>query len=154
MGEYLRECPYLWADAICIDQTSGEETNHQVNMMGDIYLRADHVVAWLGPAADRSTLAMNRLRQAIPSDSWEDKGLWEESLEPEAVDALVALLNRPYWQRLWIAHEFTLAKRLLLFCGKSMFTLHGGRGEDRIKAIMEWSPAYPTAAIDFLHTRD
>ncbi|KAH8768276.1 heterokaryon incompatibility protein-domain-containing protein [Diaporthe sp. PMI_573] len=144
LGEYLRECPYLWADAICIDQTFGEETNHQVNMMGDIYLRADHVVAWLGPAADRSALAMNRLRQAIPSDSWEDKGLWEESLEPEAVDALVALLNRPYWQRLWIAQEFTLAKRLLLFCGKSMFTLHGGRGEDRIKAIMEWSPAYPT----------
>ena len=44
LSRILRKYPYLWADAICIDQKTDEEKNHQVNMMGDIYRRAEYVV--------------------------------------------------------------------------------------------------------------
>lgn len=40
----------LWVDAICIDQTSVEERNQQVRIMGEIYSTASRVTIWLGPA--------------------------------------------------------------------------------------------------------
>jgi Heterokaryon incompatibility protein (HET) len=38
----------LWIDSICIDQTSIEEKNQQVALMGDVYKLAEKVVIWLG----------------------------------------------------------------------------------------------------------
>lgn len=38
----------LWIDAICIDQEDVSERNAQVSIMGQIYQRADSVLAWLG----------------------------------------------------------------------------------------------------------
>ncbi|KAF8860198.1 HET-domain-containing protein, partial [Acephala macrosclerotiorum] len=39
---------FLWADALCIDQASEEERNHQVAQMSDIYEQAMGVRVWLG----------------------------------------------------------------------------------------------------------
>ncbi|KAH8729126.1 heterokaryon incompatibility protein-domain-containing protein, partial [Phaeosphaeriaceae sp. PMI808] len=39
---------YFWVDALCIDQTSNEEKNDQVAMMGQIYNQAEHVFACVG----------------------------------------------------------------------------------------------------------
>jgi hypothetical protein len=52
----------FWIDAICIDQSSIAERNHQVRRMKDIYETAKEVVAWLGPEAKRSGLAMARFQ--------------------------------------------------------------------------------------------
>jgi hypothetical protein len=38
----------FWIDAICIDQNSIAERNHQVSLMSDIYSQAERVLAWLG----------------------------------------------------------------------------------------------------------
>jgi hypothetical protein len=38
----------LWADAVCINQSSIEEKNHQVKQMGYIYENARQVFVWLG----------------------------------------------------------------------------------------------------------
>ncbi|KAF7192157.1 Heterokaryon incompatibility protein 6, OR allele [Pseudocercospora fuligena] len=40
----------LWADAICINQSTIEEKNQQVAMMAQIYSEADEVLIWLGEA--------------------------------------------------------------------------------------------------------
>ncbi|KAH7388833.1 heterokaryon incompatibility protein-domain-containing protein, partial [Pyrenochaeta sp. MPI-SDFR-AT-0127] len=39
---------FFWVDALCIDQKSTQEKNHQVAMMGQIYARAVHVFACVG----------------------------------------------------------------------------------------------------------
>lgn len=39
---------YLWIDAICINQATTLEKNHQVSMMGMIYSQAECVIVWLG----------------------------------------------------------------------------------------------------------
>jgi hypothetical protein len=52
---------FLWIDAICIDQTSVLERNHQVAMMGRIYAEADDVFAWLGVGPENITTAIRRL---------------------------------------------------------------------------------------------
>jgi hypothetical protein len=38
----------LWIDAICIDQSSMNERNRQVKLMGDVYSKARRVILWLG----------------------------------------------------------------------------------------------------------
>jgi hypothetical protein len=40
----------IWIDAICIDQGSVLEKNHQLKLMGDVYRNATCVLVWLVPA--------------------------------------------------------------------------------------------------------
>lgn len=47
---HTTRCRVMWIDAICIDQTSLLERNHQVRMMGDVYSHATQVRSWLGYA--------------------------------------------------------------------------------------------------------
>jgi hypothetical protein len=42
----------VWIDALCINQTDIYERSQQISFMKDIYYRAKHVVAWLGPDED------------------------------------------------------------------------------------------------------
>jgi hypothetical protein len=50
---------HFWIDAICIDQTNNREKSLQVGLMAEIYQRASHVFAWLGPADKSSDLAIH-----------------------------------------------------------------------------------------------
>ncbi|KAH8727086.1 heterokaryon incompatibility protein-domain-containing protein [Phaeosphaeriaceae sp. PMI808] len=38
----------LWIDALCIDQNSNEERNHQVQQMGRVFSGAQRVMSWIG----------------------------------------------------------------------------------------------------------
>lgn len=51
----------VWADAICINQDSADEKNHQVTLMTDIYSQADVVLCWLGPPSDMIFRAMDNI---------------------------------------------------------------------------------------------
>ncbi|XXH06187.1 hypothetical protein Hte_012633 [Hypoxylon texense] len=53
----------LWVDAVCIDQGNIPERNTQVPRMSLIYKLAARVVLWAGPSADRSSLALARLKE-------------------------------------------------------------------------------------------
>jgi hypothetical protein len=53
----------LWVDAICIDQGSISERNHQVRLMREIYSRARQVLIWLGHGTADSSLALEYLSQ-------------------------------------------------------------------------------------------
>ncbi|CZT43758.1 uncharacterized protein RSE6_03840 [Rhynchosporium secalis] len=48
----------LWVDAVCINQQNDMEKSEQLEHMRPIYAQAIPVVAWLGPAADDSDIAM------------------------------------------------------------------------------------------------
>jgi hypothetical protein len=56
----FRKC-ILWIDSICIDQSSTEERNHQVALMGDVYSMASEVIIWLGEKTPYSDFAMSFL---------------------------------------------------------------------------------------------
>ncbi len=45
---YVDRSRYLWADAVCIDQTNKAELGHQVSNMRLIYHNATKVIVWLG----------------------------------------------------------------------------------------------------------
>ena len=47
-------CRTMWIDALCIDQTSMEERNHQVRAMSKIYTQAARVVIWHSDISESS----------------------------------------------------------------------------------------------------
>lgn len=49
------ETRHLWVDALCINQSSTSDKNHQVPLMGDIFESAERVIIWLGP--ERTSVA-------------------------------------------------------------------------------------------------
>ncbi|KAF4983866.1 hypothetical protein FZEAL_807 [Fusarium zealandicum] len=55
----------LWVDQICIDQENSAEKEAQVLLMSDVYTKAEQVLVWLGPEADRSDKLM---------DMWQNVG--------------------------------------------------------------------------------
>ncbi|KJX96171.1 hypothetical protein TI39_contig785g00001 [Zymoseptoria brevis] len=49
---------YIWLDSICIDQEMDREQSHQVSMMKDIYVKADWVLACIGPHENGSEVIL------------------------------------------------------------------------------------------------
>ncbi|KAL9082221.1 MAG: hypothetical protein Q9165_008927, partial [Trypethelium subeluteriae] len=136
----------IWIDALCINQADLEERTCQVALMKDIYASAWHVVVWLGPEADDSDLAMMAMRYlSLRSREREPRlGLyrtferyiirtkffcWKHShkqlqIRVNVLRAICHLLARPYWRRLWIIQEITLAARQSpVLCGDSCILL-------------------------------
>jgi hypothetical protein len=126
----------LWVDAICINQEDLQERAQQVGFMGDIYRRAWQVVVWLGPEENDSTCALdfvNTLNRVVSVNWWngtmgpaigtEMMSLWQadHSISFSAMVreglALSALLDRPWFQRVWIRQEIFLAKKAIVQCG-------------------------------------
>ncbi|KAJ2902409.1 HET-domain-containing protein [Zalerion maritima] len=108
----------LWIDAICINQTSNNEKNHQVRLMRDIYHDANQVLIWLGKSTDELDKAMDYLR-----DRWNlgqvpyvapTKGLFE-------------YCELPWWSRMWVVQEVVAARiDPLILCGEKSIPYSAG----------------------------
>lgn len=142
--QYLRhtdEPRILRIDALCINQQDDVEKGPQVAMMGDIYRHATRVVAWIGPEADNSDLIMAKMESlgsliqvdfagkvtfSLAEGATElDLDLAARSiyLSIEEIDAMVHLLHRPWFSRLWIRQEVQLASSAaVITCGHSQLS--------------------------------
>lgn len=135
---------YYWVDAICINQTDAKEKGYQVGMMGEIFSRAECVLACLGvqqnddeflvdmlndfdrylDAQKTSTIifmARGSLWGAEESGCLETCEEWLEALSDENTlrlcKALDDLAQHPYFKRVWVLQEMFLARRLRIFLG-------------------------------------
>lgn len=105
---------YLWADAICIQQSDLKEKMSQVSMMDFIYARATKTIIWLGPSEDDSDAGMDLIANlddgglAVPQF---DAGLRKGLL------AVTKLMQRPWWTRTWILQEAFLSQNPVARCG-------------------------------------
>jgi hypothetical protein len=128
---------FYWIDSLCINQRDVLERNAQVAIMGDIFQDAYDVICWLG-RADRylDDVAELHRRLAMVEETFGDIKINIRS--PEEIDRIchssgigtkchkpTASLCKPcesFWQRrwfdrLWVAQEVGLAKRLTVLCG-------------------------------------
>ncbi|KAJ4362940.1 hypothetical protein N0V83_010057 [Neocucurbitaria cava] len=127
----------VWVDAICIDQGSDpdalSERSQQVQIVGEVYKKATHVIAWLGDHQARSQEICDYLVQV-------SKACLNEENETQAWAAArnVALemtrnwmgftynfrnfFRRSWFQRLWPVQEATLPLpgKVTLLCGDSL----------------------------------
>lgn len=86
----------LWVDAICIDQDSTEERAEQVQLMAKIYCKTNRVIVWLGEAAAGGDRALNAIRIAADKESTKSSDYQTNQ------QAILDLLQRPWFQRIWV----------------------------------------------------
>ncbi|KAM0139052.1 hypothetical protein ACHAP3_003320 [Botrytis cinerea] len=117
----------IWVDAICINQKDEEEKSHQIGLMAKIFGLADRVIVYLGEAADDSDQALKIIR-----------GVEDEFMDPssskENEKGILELLERPWFQRIWVLQEVGLARRILIMCGSARingYTFCSGIGKLR-----------------------
>ena len=116
----------MWIDALCIDQSSVEERNHQVGQMGVIYRKASSVIAWLGEASIDSDIALNALVTLSKDVHFSQSPIWSSQAADrhgadwvkEPVNAIDNLFKRPWWNRIWCVQEIVLAQNAVIVCGR------------------------------------
>jgi len=109
----------LWADAVCIDQSNIAEKNHQVQLMRDIYKNAQRTLIWVG----EETAEIRQGFSIIPTlvRAYEEKwtlgvcvSMWDLVA---ALPKLWALLDDPYFSRVWVVQEVAISRDRLVVCG-------------------------------------
>ncbi|SCO92139.1 uncharacterized protein FRV6_16267 [Fusarium oxysporum] len=133
----------LWVDALCINQQSFQDKKVQVQMMDEIYRRSQNVISWLGESSHDSDEAMRTMgvlgrwmkdneseifdgpnedeEHLTVSQYFEAKGF---PMSSQNWSALLSLLERPYWTRVWIIQELAVKGFLFrstgdIICGTS-----------------------------------
>ncbi|KAF2014007.1 HET-domain-containing protein, partial [Aaosphaeria arxii CBS 175.79] len=109
----------LWVDAICINQADLEERENQVQFMSVIYSCASRVVVWLGEGCPQSNQACRLIIEAADASQRA-----EETTRPGEENAIIALLRRPWFYRVWVLQEVAMARFTLLLCGDFQMTAH------------------------------
>ncbi|KAK1757781.1 hypothetical protein QBC47DRAFT_165152 [Echria macrotheca] len=103
----------MWIDAICINQEDITEREHQVRLMAEIYCKASRVVVWLGEVGDTDdhhtlqAVCIAGIEPAISSGSSPSR------------ETVVALLNRPWFRRIWVLQEVAAARHIRIMCGST-----------------------------------
>jgi len=126
-SKYANPARAFWIDALCIDQDSVHEKNHQVAQMGPIYANAVEVFSWLGLSQTIGRAFTFGLQLGVDVDmysfdirapTWED--LHQKWIERNnqthgqlAKDWLTVVRDR-YWTRAWITQEILLARQVKL----------------------------------------
>ena len=131
----------LWIDQLCINQNDLQERGKQVNMMRSIYKTAETVLVWLGPDHEQEAEhAKTLITTIIPLISIDpgndviekmmhfpaDKALIEHGLptrDHPQWDALVHLSRLPYFTRVWVIQEVSVASKVLMIWGETEFDM-------------------------------
>jgi len=121
----------LWIDAVCINQCNLAERQIQVARMDVIYRLAQRVIVWLGPEDEDSSLALQTLERVgnTVEVDWLTRNLrplpgcetrrdelgriatMGHAFSRAQLRAVISLLRRQWFTRLWIRQEIGLADR-------------------------------------------
>lgn len=117
---------WFFVDAICINQSDDSEKGSQVALMGQIYRKAQEVIAWVYLEDNEDPRIMKQMDiehalrhfQALKRQKTaegQDLDPEERQTFTELVDMTRALvMSSDYWSRLWIVQEILLAKKLTI----------------------------------------
>ncbi|OJD36539.1 heterokaryon incompatibility protein or allele [Diplodia corticola] len=143
---------YLWVDAVCIDQTAGNENHEkgvQVQNMHKIYGGADEVFIWLGRKHKGRDIAFSLLESwpRFPDDVSNANIAFRGKTYRTAKDfmdataakaellswgCLMQAVSEGWFQRVWTLQEFILARKYSFFYdGKQIPT-------EAMKSAMSW----------------
>ncbi|KAJ0114919.1 HET-domain-containing protein [Diaporthe amygdali] len=108
----------LWIDYVCINQHDIDERNRQVAMMGSIYWQAITVLVWLGEATPDTAAGIKVLSYLANEPRPQPRPVWQD-YPPSVVRAgLLDIMNRPWFQRMWVVQEIGRSSSASLICGR------------------------------------
>ncbi|GIZ43338.1 hypothetical protein CKM354_000657000 [Cercospora kikuchii] len=158
---------HIWTDSICIDQTSTQEKSVQVQLMSTIYRKAVHVLVSLGPDSNRFNCTGRQVagleshaawaawdadappawagnedrpaskRRTQIMEHWLTHGTGTYSLS-SIHGELQEIADLPYWTRVWIVQEISLAGIVRLMLGD--YVIHWRSLAEFYKFVSSHSP--------------
>lgn len=108
----------LWVDYICINQSDIEERNRQVASMGLIYEHASSVLIWLGEATPYAAIGMKILGYFAHAPRPEPHPVWQDYPSVVIQAGLLDIMNRSWFQRMWVIQEVGRSRSASLICGQ------------------------------------
>lgn len=112
----------IWIDQICINQEDDLERGHQVSIMKKIFNQAKEVIVWLGEEDAQSRKLYEyarKMERGRHSPRNAQKSVMKKLLNPRQLqEAIQALLERPWFQRVWVIPEVALARFTIVVCGR------------------------------------
>ncbi|KAI4610410.1 hypothetical protein J4E80_008174 [Alternaria sp. BMP 0032] len=125
----------IWVDSVCLDQKNKEEKTAQVPKMRQIYMKASVTVSWLGLGEEgieaafeyasglnktyRRELAEQGQYVLSPAEEIEKDVRVKVKLGDPALETLLRLLDRPYFERAWIMQEVVVSSQVVFVCGSA-----------------------------------
>jgi hypothetical protein len=133
---------YLWADAICIDQSNLHERSAQVALMKKIFAKASRVLSWLGPEDERdadalsfiekigkaccesNSISLEEVALTIDLDKFvmgihlKRSNFWLDDHHLPSWPSLFRFFELPYFSRVWTANELQSNPNVRALCGK------------------------------------
>lgn len=106
----------IWIDAVCINQGDGNDKSSNIQIMGDIYRRAQKVFVWLVAAPAGFSSCVDAVQEIISVESGQIdhtgfvSNNWQEPLSK--------ILQRRWWSRSWTVQEVALAGHVILKSGQ------------------------------------
>jgi hypothetical protein len=135
---YRTEDRILWVDTMCVNQDNLVELGEQVNKMARIFSEARRTLVWLGV---RNSLMVSEPLHLLESYHFESGVVGEAPTQIGSLDGmvgldfsktrkdtsllkrdwqpLIALLELPWFTRLWVIQEVVCAKRVVVLHGES-----------------------------------
>ncbi|KAM7195816.1 Heterokaryon incompatibility protein (HET) domain containing protein [Rhypophila sp. PSN 637] len=115
----------IWIDQICINQRDVNEKAKQVQMMRDIYTRAERVTAWLGNSPHAQLVQrffaeldmLNRSPNFSSGQKLKEKIFSMHEERRSHLSAVSEFFRNPWFRRVWIIQEAACAKRLYVMYG-------------------------------------
>lgn len=125
----------IWIDAVCINQSDGDERSSQVKMMHLIYRKADAVLIWLGPQEDvarRAGRAMLDLAtapdvvtQTLRLSEANRRAVFDQKSMVPIYDAdwfyIVSFLQRQWFRRAGVVQEIGQARMAVVVCSHDLW---------------------------------
>ncbi|KAK4498530.1 hypothetical protein PRZ48_011188 [Zasmidium cellare] len=161
---------YVWADAICINQSNMAEREAEVKKMGMIYSQCMKVIAWLGSPPPEIAAQVPKLMRLLEVISVADLDLgtkeccelvFDFDAQQSIIDVGKFMIRNAYWQRLWTVQEMCLAPFLVFhidgfefgpWCATSVhqllvFTMFTEDADLQQKTFMQDWPQYYAVTI-------
>ena len=110
---------FMWADAVCIDQSNIKERSQQVQLMRRIYQSAHLTFVYLGESEEPAycKLAMAAVKKAQGLGDHEGFDLTLDSIQFNAVHEM---LSQPWFRRVWIVQEYAVSRNLMIGYGNEL----------------------------------
>ena len=108
---------FLWINVICIDRENLLEENYQIEMMSQIYGRAERVCIWLGVGSESWNTALTFIKNEVLQFQNFDELCKSEGVS-EKWRVLLDFLQHPWFSRRWAIQEIALPRKALLYCGE------------------------------------
>jgi hypothetical protein len=125
----------LWVDAVCINQNDNRDKETQICMMEKIYRSANHVAVYLGEPATVSVTLFSFLNRDVHEEDSAEKAVeylgQDESDIRQLLEAFVHFCHLPWWNRIWVQQEYSLAQ--------TNPTFHLGHSSIHVSALLrDW----------------